>query len=110
MEFVWQSQRSSDRVVSPSIHDTAISSSSNKNDPSSSFAYPWLRYPGVGDSSSGALSPLSPETENEDHLLADKDAIHAAMSHASNGDYLTFYLYELASPVSCLMPFLSILV
>jgi hypothetical protein len=64
-----------------------------------------LRYPGVGDSSSGVLSPLSPEAENEDRLLADKDAIHAAMSHASKGDHLTFYLYELASPVSCLIAF-----
>jgi hypothetical protein len=106
MEFVWQAQRPSDRVVSPSIQDIALSSSSsNKNGPLSSFAYPWLRYPGVGDSSSGVLSPLSPEAENEDRLLADKDAIHAAMSHASKGDHLTFYLYELASPVSCLISF-----
>ncbi|KAI8334265.1 hypothetical protein BC941DRAFT_504203 [Chlamydoabsidia padenii] len=81
VEFLWQPQLASDRVVTPST-----SSSNDKN--TTSFVYPWLRY------------PLScPDViEKDDHLLADKDAIHTAMSHVTRGDYLTFYLYELASP------------
>ncbi|CAO3592779.1 unnamed protein product [Absidia cylindrospora] len=84
VEFLWQARRPSDReVIRPSA--------SNKGAPTS-LTYPWLRYP------EGALPPMSPDIENEEKLLADKDAVHAAMTHTTQGDHLTFYLHNLVSP------------